>query len=205
MRNISKDKNFDINNFCFLKTTRGKYAIDHLLTQYNREVFEIPHNTILTPIFRQKYAPYSLPFSLTPKNLTAITTKEEYDSQKSSTISNKNNSNRINYCDFEYLKFLGEGGFARIYLVRSKLTGRMYAMKIILKKHITMNLVSYLESELKINRQFNNPFICKVYAIFFSENAIHILLEYCAGGNMYEILRNKKMFKFEHAMVLFCE
>ena len=199
IRKVSKDKSFDIENFCYLQTTSNKHVIDHLLIQYNREMFEIPHNTILTPIFRQNFVPT---ISLDTKAFTLIRKKSDIETQKSSIISS---NNKIQYSDFEYLRFLGEGGFAKIYLVRSKITGKMYAMKVILKKCITLNLVGYLENELKINRIFNCPFICKVYTTFFSENAIHILMEYCAGSNMYEILRQKKTFKFEHAMVLFCE
>ena len=33
--------------------------------------------------------------------------------------------------DFEFLKFVGEGAYGKIYLVRKKKTGDTYAMKIV--------------------------------------------------------------------------
>jgi serine/threonine protein kinase len=39
--------------------------------------------------------------------------------------------------DFERVQFLGEGSYAKVILVRHKETGKTYAMKAILKSHMT--------------------------------------------------------------------
>ena len=39
--------------------------------------------------------------------------------------------------DFETLQFLGEGSYAKVTLVRHKATGNIFAMKAILKSHMT--------------------------------------------------------------------
>lgn len=65
-------------------------------------------------------------------------------------------------------------------------------MKIILKKSLSAGVLSYVERELIINSKMSNNFVNKCYAVFFSKNAIHLLLEYCAGKNLYEIQRLKK-------------
>jgi serine/threonine protein kinase len=62
-------------------------------------------------------------------------------------------------------------------------------MKIILKKSLTPVSLSFVERELKINSKMSNNFVNKCYAVFFSQNAIHLLLEYCPGKNLYEIQR----------------
>jgi serine/threonine protein kinase len=38
--------------------------------------------------------------------------------------------------DFEVIAFLGEGSYAKVVQVRQKVTGKILAMKIILKKHV---------------------------------------------------------------------
>ena len=38
--------------------------------------------------------------------------------------------------DFEFLKVLGRGGFATVYMVRNKTNGRLYAMKAVKKQSV---------------------------------------------------------------------
>lgn len=41
--------------------------------------------------------------------------------------------------DFEFVKFIGEGAFSRVFLVQSKFDNKFYAMKIFDKKFILEN------------------------------------------------------------------
>ena len=43
---------------------------------------------------------------------------------------------RMNIKDFEKLKFIGEGSYAKVLLVKHKETGKIYAIKAILKSHM---------------------------------------------------------------------
>jgi serine/threonine protein kinase len=41
--------------------------------------------------------------------------------------------------DFEFIKVLGKGGFATVYMVRMRSTGRLYAMKTVKKASVKLN------------------------------------------------------------------
>jgi serine/threonine protein kinase len=47
--------------------------------------------------------------------------------------------NRVTLKDFKFLKCIGVGGFSRVYLVKKKSTGRIFAMKLIDKEFILKN------------------------------------------------------------------
>lgn len=55
------------------------------------------------------------------------------------SINNKMNFRRVTLKDFIFLKCIGVGGFSRVYLVRKKSTGRIFAMKLIDKEFIQKN------------------------------------------------------------------
>lgn len=48
-------------------------------------------------------------------------------------------SSRVSLKDFKFLKCIGVGGFSRVYLVKKKSTGRIFAMKLIDKEFILKN------------------------------------------------------------------
>ena len=107
IRKVRDLKEFDLTNFCYFRTTSEKFGVDYILTQYNRPLFEIPHNTILVPIFKQGAKPENPVQDYSP-NTMKIEIMGDPEISK---------TNFIQAEDFEYLKFLGEGGFAHIFLV----------------------------------------------------------------------------------------
>lgn len=48
-----------------------------------------------------------------------------------------NKSKNVCSLDFETLKVIGKGGFSKVYLVRKKDTGLLYAMKVMKKDYAT--------------------------------------------------------------------
>lgn len=49
----------------------------------------------------------------------------------------KNKSKAVCLNDFEPIKIIGTGGFSRVFLVRKKDTGFLYAMKVMKKSYVT--------------------------------------------------------------------
>ena len=41
--------------------------------------------------------------------------------------------------DFEFIKVIGKGGFATVYMVRKRTTGKLYAMKTVKKAEVKQN------------------------------------------------------------------
>ena len=66
-------------------------------------------------------------------------------------------------------KVIGKGGFSKVMQVRHKITGEMFAMKILRKDKIKMdNKVEQIITERRILEKVNNPFIIKMHSAFQS-------------------------------------
>ena len=83
--------------------------------------------------------------------------------------------------DFEILQVLGEGGFGKVFKVKSKLNNKVYAMKMIdLKALITKSQKHYdlTMNEINFLIQFNNSDIIKYYKKFEENNYLCIIMEF---------------------------
>ena len=82
--------------------------------------------------------------------------------------------------DYDLLKILGTGGFSLVLLgncllsniiglVRRRVNGKLFAMKVISKKHIVdTDKVEQIISERKIFSMLNHPFIVQLHSAFTS-------------------------------------
>ena len=93
--------------------------------------------------------------------------------------------------DFEILKFLGKGGFGKVYKVKYKLNNQIYAMKIFDKN------IDKIKSNLSI--KFNHPNIIKIYHHFEANNKLYVIMEYISNGNLKDfiIANNENIFEKE--------
>lgn len=74
--------------------------------------------------------------------------------------------------DFEILKFVGQGAFAKVYQVRKKGTSDIYAMKVMRKdKIMEKNHAEYMKAERDILTQIEHPFVVQLRYSF----QVHIL------------------------------
>ncbi len=90
---------------------------------------------------------------------------------------------------------LGSGSFGEVYLVQKKDTKAFYAMKV-LKKHqvFKQNLKRYVRAERDILTIMNHPFIVKLNFAFQDNKRLYMLLDYCPGGDLGQImLKSKRM------------
>lgn len=61
---------------------------------------------------------------------------------------------------FEFLRVLGRGNFGKVYQVRKVNTGRIYAMKVLLKEKIVAhNAVAHTLSERDVLAELDHPFV----------------------------------------------
>lgn len=74
--------------------------------------------------------------------------------------------------DFEVLKVVGQGAFAKVYQVRKKGTSDIYAMKVMRKdKIMEKNHAEYMKAERDILTQIEHPFVVQLRYSF----QVHIL------------------------------
>jgi len=91
--------------------------------------------------------------------------------------------------DFEKIKLIGKGDVGRVYLVRHKETGKLYAMKV-LGKHemLKRNKIKRALTEREILATADHPFIVTLYWCFQGNDNLYFVMKYCAGGEFFRML-----------------
>ena len=94
---------------------------------------------------------------------------------------------------FDVLKVLGKGSFARVYLCQNKSTGEQYAVKAFSKEHLEAQSKGKqaLQVELSLLRELDHPNVIKFYEIHESVNSLYLVMEVLHGGDIFGILERK--------------
>jgi serine/threonine protein kinase len=106
---------------------------------------------------------------------------------------------------FEKIGLIGKGGFSKVYLVRKKDTGEVFAMKVI-KKQTAMREkkgVEYCETERKVLDAIKHPFIVGLQFAFQTRQKVYMVLDYANGGELFFHLRRRRPQMFDEATVRF--
>lgn len=102
--------------------------------------------------------------------------------------------------DFHMVKTIGNGSFGRVFLVRRKETGKLYAMKVLKKKTIKeKHQVEHTRTERRVLGRINHPYIVKLHWAFASSSNLHFVLDYCSGGELYRLLADVHKLEEYHA------
>ncbi|XP_076872593.1 cGMP-dependent protein kinase 2 [Brachyhypopomus gauderio] len=96
---------------------------------------------------------------------------------------------------------LGLGGFGRVELVTTLHHGKYYAMKKVSKKLIVEKRQSaHVLFEKRILQEIQSDFIVRLYAAFKDTRYIYMVMEFCAGGEIWTKLKEAGRFE-EHTAV----
>ena len=68
-------------------------------------------------------------------------------------------------------------------------TNILYAIKSIKTKKLSKKIIENLNSEIEILSNIDHPNIIKIYDIIRTENCIHLVLDYCDGGDLHNFIR----------------
>lgn len=100
--------------------------------------------------------------------------------------------------DFEFVKVLGRGAFAKVYLVRGKGSNRdkWFALKAYNKQAIVQkNQAQYIHTEkAALQACSDHPYIVTLYFAFQSQDRLFLVMDYCGGGDLLSALTRKKAF-----------
>ena len=83
---------------------------------------------------------------------------------------------------------IGEGNFAKVKLARHRLTDQEVAVKIIDKSKLDEKKLAKLHREVRIMKMVHHPNIIKLYEVIETKSALYLVLEYAAGGELYDYL-----------------
>ncbi|KAL0485534.1 serine/threonine-protein kinase [Acrasis kona] len=101
----------------------------------------------------------------------------------------------LSFNDFEMLKLIGQGSFSKVCLVKKKDTGKLYAMKVLLKNELKKrNQVEHTNTERKILAKYQHPFLVKLHYSFQTQDKLYMCLEYVDGGELFYHLKRARRF-----------
>lgn len=77
------------------------------------------------------------------------------------------NAEKVHFKSFEILRLVGIGSFGKIFLVKKKDDGKLYAMKVLKKRNLVVKKhLKYALTEMNILKTCEHPFIIKIYYSF---------------------------------------
>ena len=89
--------------------------------------------------------------------------------------------------DFKIHKELGRGSYGIIYKVESAINHQIYVMKKISMKHMKAKHQKEALQEVLILKKMSHPNIIKYYSSFIEEETLYIIMEYAAGGDLFDV------------------
>ncbi|XP_075625923.1 citron Rho-interacting kinase isoform X9 [Balearica regulorum gibbericeps] len=105
--------------------------------------------------------------------------------------------------DFEVKSVVGCGHFADVKVVREKVTGEVYAMKVMSKESLlAQEHVSFFEEERSILSQSSSPWIPQLQYAFQDKKNLYLVMEYQPGGDLLSLL-NRYEDQLDESMVQF--
>ena len=101
--------------------------------------------------------------------------------------------------EFEVEKELGRGGMGRVYLVRSRTTGRKFALKEALVKDNTQQKAFLAELQTWIDLpEHPNILACRFFRTVGNETLI--FADYCEGGSLADWIANSNLHTLEQKL-----
>ncbi|GJJ78713.1 hypothetical protein EMPS_11072 [Entomortierella parvispora] len=105
-------------------------------------------------------------------------------------------SRHLSTTDFDILRVLGVGSFGKVYQVRKKDTGRIYAMKVLVKKQvIEQKQVEHTIAERNVLVQaLQSPFIVGLKFSFQTPTKLYLVQDFMNGGELFFHMQNEGTF-----------
>jgi serine/threonine protein kinase len=101
--------------------------------------------------------------------------------------------------EYKAIKMIGEGGFAKVYLVEWKQSKERYAVKAFSKESLTTanksNAKTVLLNEIDILKSLDHDNIIKLYEVHETENSIYLVMELIQGNSLQDILKRPSIRK----------
>lgn len=106
----------------------------------------------------------------------------------------------LTFRDFSLVRQIGSGDIGRVYLCRLRASaeeGRLYAMKVVDNEVLALKKKTQrAETERKIMRLLDHPFLPTLYAEFEASNFSCVVMEYCSGGDLHSLRHKQPQKRF---------
>jgi cGMP-dependent protein kinase len=98
--------------------------------------------------------------------------------------------------DLQVLGTLGQGSFGHVQLVKHTPSNLNFALKGVSKQQIfDTHQQGHIMSEKRVMATLMHPFIIRLHTTFKDANQLYFLLEPVLGGELFSVLKKRKLFK----------
>jgi len=106
------------------------------------------------------------------------------------------NFNKRDISNFNIIGKIGQGSFGRVFLVSSKKSKNLYALKVIKKDLLVADrdILSIKRERFLLRSLKKNTFIVTLMHTFQDEVNLYFQMEYLNGGNIYDLMKRKLGF-----------
>ena len=104
---------------------------------------------------------------------------------------------------YELLQEIGKGSYSTVLLCRNLGTQEYFACKKFYRSRMDKSQWLLLHDEIKILCSVNTPSIIRIFNKFKTEEHFYLILEYCNGGTLEELLKKRERLSEEEASIIF--
>ena len=90
--------------------------------------------------------------------------------------------------DYTVLRVAGRGAFGTVYLAKRNTDGKEVILKTIPVDMVSATDRQNILTEVKVLNMLNHPNIIEYYDNFLNDKAMVIVMEYAAGGTIYDLV-----------------
>uniref|UniRef100_A0A7N4PS54 protein kinase C n=1 Tax=Sarcophilus harrisii TaxID=9305 RepID=A0A7N4PS54_SARHA len=103
--------------------------------------------------------------------------------------------------DFDLIRVIGRGSYAKVLLVRLKKNDQIYAMKVVKKELVHDDEdIDWVQTEKHVFEQASsNPFLVGLHSCFQTTSRLFLVIEYVNGGDLMFHMQRQRKLPEEHA------
>ncbi|KAK6335503.1 Serine/threonine-protein kinase [Orbilia brochopaga] len=102
---------------------------------------------------------------------------------------------RMSPDDFHTVKVIGKGAFGEVRLVQKKDTGKIYAMKTLLKTEMfKKDQLAHVKAERDVLAEADSPWVVNLYYSFQDAIYLYLIMEFLPGGDLMTMLIKYEVF-----------
>lgn len=134
----------------------------------------------------------------TPRNMTVT---YELGKETAKVEASSGSENKLGIEDFQLLRVIGRGSYAKVLQVEHKRTKRIYAMKVIKKELVNDDEdIDWVQTEKHVFETATNyPFLVGLHSCFQSESRLFFVIEFVNGGDLMFHMQRQRRLPEEHA------
>lgn len=114
---------------------------------------------------------------------------------------------RVGIGDFSVVRVLGTGASCKVVQVRHNGNGQSYAVKVMSKRKIVTHekKLERAIAEKRLLARLSHPFVVKLHWAFQTRGHLFMVLDYCAGGELFYHLQRRGRFSEPDSRFYICE